>query len=78
VTLRFDLRDQARAETLARSLKPDERFKLPGLKIRSKRQGRSVMIYVSCERGARSLSGTMDDLLRAVKMVLDITDSLAK
>ncbi len=76
--LRFDLKDKARAETLAKSLKPDEKFRLQGLKISSKLEGNSVTIRVSCERGARSLSETLDDLLSAIKMVLDITDSLAK
>jgi len=76
--LRFDLKDRARAEMLAKSLKPDEKFKLQGLKISSKLEDNSVMIRVSCERGARSLSETLDDLLSAIRMVLDITDSLAK
>ena len=76
--LRFDLKDRTRAETLSRSLKPDEKFRLQGLKISSKLEGNSVMIRVSCERGARSLSETLDDLLSAIRMVLDISDSLAK
>jgi len=69
---------QSRANTLARSLRPDERFKLEGLKMRSEVKGKSVSIYISCERGARSMSETLDDLLRAVKLVLEITESLAK
>ena len=77
-SLRFDLRDRARAETLAGSLRPDERLRLEGLRIRSKVEGNSVSIYISCERGSRSMSETLDDLLRAVKTVLEITDSLAK
>ena len=75
--LRFDLKDKNRARTLAGSLKPDERFRLEGLKIRSKVDGNSVLIYISCDRGSRSMSETLDDLLRAVKTVLEITDSLA-
>lgn len=68
----FDLGDLSRARTLALSLQPDEEFKLRGLMIKTIHKGESVITYILCERGARSMAETIDDLLRAVHLVLEI------
>ena len=70
----FDLGDESKARALALSLQPDEKFKLEGLKIRTAQRGNSVVTYILCRRGARSMAETLDDLLRAVNLVLEVIE----
>jgi len=68
----FDLGDESKARALSLALQPDEKFKLEGLRIKTVQKGDSVITCVLCKRGARSMAETVDDLLRAVDLVLKV------
>jgi len=68
----FELGDELRARALSLALQPDEKFKLEGLKLKTVQKGNSVITYILCKRGAKSMAETTDDLFRAVGLVLEV------
>ncbi len=73
--IEIQLENELKARAVCFALRPDEKFKLEGLRIRTVQRGNSVVTHLLCKRGPKSMAETIDDLLRAVDLVLQVIDA---
>ena len=51
------------------AMKPDENFKLKGLKLSSHVKGKNILINLICSRGPRSVLVTIDEIFSMISMI---------
>lgn len=76
IKLEYD--DPKDAETVAKSVSPDNSKAPAGLSIETTYEGKEVVTYIKCEKGIHTAIATIDDLLFCVSTAEKILSTIKR
>jgi hypothetical protein len=69
-------RSELEAQLVYLAMKPDEAFKVRGLRVSSSLRGHRIIVKVACRRGIMSLAYTLLEYLHHFKMIQEAASRL--